>query len=116
MGFRLRFVGRGHALFHIESLLNTPLFVGFPGYRSKIWLAHDQSGRYRGIYEWDGPQRAEHHARSLWRVLGLGCVPESIGFRIFPSRRRDEFLQDLHLDESPAGADAEGWWQPVKAL
>ncbi len=40
--FRLRWVrGRGHALFRAESLLNTPLFVGFPGFVSKLWLAHE---------------------------------------------------------------------------
>jgi hypothetical protein len=46
VGFRLRGVrGRGHALFRAESLLNTPLFVGFPGFASKLWLAHDEAGR-----------------------------------------------------------------------
>src|SRR5690348_11584756 len=31
--FRLRAVrGRGHAAFRAESLLNTPLFAGFPGF------------------------------------------------------------------------------------
>ena len=40
--FRLRAVrGRGHAVFRWESLFNTPLFVGFPGFVSKLWLAHD---------------------------------------------------------------------------
>ena len=54
--FRLRAVrGLGHAAFRRESLLNTPLFAGFPGFVSKLWLAHDERGRYRGVYEWDGP-------------------------------------------------------------
>jgi hypothetical protein len=57
--FRLRWVrGRGHRLFRAESLLNTPLFVGFPGFVSKLWLRHDRNGDYRGIYEWDGSERA----------------------------------------------------------
>ena len=74
--FRLRAVrGWGHALFRWESLLNTPLFVGFPGFVSKLWLAHDEHGVYRGLYEWDGPARAEAYARSLWRVLALVSVP-----------------------------------------
>ena len=38
--FRLRAVrGLGHAAFRRESLLNTPLFAGFPGFVSKLWLA-----------------------------------------------------------------------------
>jgi hypothetical protein len=44
--FRLCLVhGPGHALFRTESLLDTPLFVGFPGFASKLWPAHDQRGR-----------------------------------------------------------------------
>ena len=47
--FRLQAVrGRGHAMFRRESLLNTPLFAGFPGLVSKLWLADDERGRYRG--------------------------------------------------------------------
>lgn len=66
VAFRLRLLrGFGHMLFEWESILNTPLFVGFPGYVSKLWMAHDQHGVYRGLYEWDGPDRAEHYARSL---------------------------------------------------
>jgi hypothetical protein len=45
--------GLGHAAFRGESLLNTPLFAGFPGFVSKLWLANDGLGRYRGLYEWD---------------------------------------------------------------
>jgi hypothetical protein len=49
--FRLRGIHRafGHALFRWESILNTPLFVGFPGFASKLWFTHDGTGAYRGI-------------------------------------------------------------------
>jgi hypothetical protein len=73
VALRLRAVtGRGHVLFRLESMLNTPLFAGFPGLVSKLWLAHDEQGRYRGVYEWDGPTRAEHYARSPAAELHLG--------------------------------------------
>jgi hypothetical protein len=91
--FRLRAVrGRGHAAFRAESLLNTPLFVGFPGFVSKLWLAADEHGRYRGVYEWDGPRRAEAYARALWRVLALVSVPGSIHYLVLPGLRRAELL------------------------
>ena len=68
VAFRLRWVrGRGHALFRAESLLNTPLFVGFPGFVSKLWLAHDENGAYRGFYQWNGATR-----RCYVRAFG-GC-------------------------------------------
>jgi hypothetical protein len=53
VGFRLRWVrGWAHTVFRAESLLNTPLFVGFPGFVSKLWLAHDENGVDRGVYQW----------------------------------------------------------------
>src|SRR5215469_9776891 len=110
--FNLRAVhGRGHTAFRWESLLNTPLFVGFPGFVSKLWLAHDEHGRYRGLYEWDGPHRAVAYARALWRVLALVSVPGSIHYVVLPALRRDEFLSERSLDGTEA--DAVDWWRPV---
>ncbi|MZF87816.1 hypothetical protein [Streptomyces sp. SID5643] len=113
VAFRLRLVrGPGHALFRAESLLNTPLFVGFPGFTSKLWLAHDKDGNYRGLYEWDGPRRAEHYARSLWRVLALVSVPGSIRYTVLPGLRRDDVLADPGLIEGAAREDdAPDWWR-----
>jgi hypothetical protein len=111
VAFRLRAIrGRGHALFRRESLLNTPLFAGFPGFVSKLWLANDSHGLYRGLYQWDGPQHAEHYARSLWRVLALVSVPGSIRYHVPPGIWRDDLLRD------PARApvdSTDGWWRPT---
>lgn len=109
VGFRLRYVrGRGHQLFRRESLLNTPLFVGFPGFTSKLWLAHDEHGVYRGLYQWDGAQQAEHYARALWRVLALVSVRGSISYRVLPGLLRDDLLSNPEL----APADETGaWWR-----
>jgi hypothetical protein len=91
--FRLRAVrGRGHAVFRRESLLNTPLFAGFPAFVSKLWLADDEHGRYRGLYEWDSPRLAENYARALCRVLALVSVRE-------PARRQE------HQPRHEAGRD-----------
>ena len=110
--FRLRFVrGRGHAWFRAESILNTPLFVGFPGFTSKLWLANDGHGIYRGLYEWDGADQAEHYARSLWRVLELGCEGSSIDFRVFAGLRRDDVLADPSLLDRNEPGDGQAWWR-----
>ena len=97
---------RTHRLFRWESLLNTPLFVGFPGFVSKLWMANDEHGVYRGIYEWDGPERAEHYARSLWRVLALGSEPGSIRYWVLPNVRRDALVANPHLLEAVTVAAA----------
>lgn len=114
--FRLRGVrGWGHAAFRRESLLNTPLFAGFPGFVSKLWLAHDEQGRYRGLYQWDGARRADHYARALWRVLALVSVPGSIHYIGLPGLYRDDVLARAELlDPAPAAArapDAAAWWR-----
>jgi hypothetical protein len=109
--FRLRAVrGRGHAAFRVESVLNTPLFAGFPGFVSKLWLAHDERGRYRGVYEWDGPRLAEDYARALWRVLALVSVRGSVHYVVLPGLRRDVLL-DRPDALAGAAADAAAWWR-----
>lgn len=114
VAFRLRAVrGRGHGLFRPLSLLNTPLFVGFPGFVSKLWMAHDSHGVYRGVYEWDGPVLAENYARTLWRVLALVSVPGTIHYQIVPGLRRDELLAEPRLG---AQLGMQDWSQPAQAL
>ncbi|HEY2488246.1 MAG TPA: hypothetical protein VGI37_01985 [Streptosporangiaceae bacterium] len=113
--FRLRAVrGRGHAAFRLESMLNTPLFAGFPGFASKLWLAHDERGRYRGVYEWDGPRLAENYARALWRVLALVSVRGSIHYVVLPGLRRDVLLEQPGV-LAGAAADAAAWWRLAEA-
>ncbi len=119
VSFRLRGVrGAGHALFRVESLLNTPLFVGFPGFVSKLWLSHDQRGTYRGLYEWDGPARAEAYARSLWRVLGLVSARSSIAYHVLPGLTRDEVLSGPEHEDAPgetSETSEDAWWRVVTA-
>lgn len=116
VAFRLRAVrGRGHALFRRESLLNTPLFVGFPGFVSKLWMADDERGRYRGLYEWDSAALAEQYARSLWRVLELVSVPGSIHYEVVPGLHRDDAVT---APAAFAAGDREApstqqWWRVV---
>jgi len=113
--FRLRAVrGRGHALFRRGSLRNTVLFAGFPGFVSKLWLADDECGRYRGVYEWDGPPLAENYARALWRVLELVSVRGSIHYIVLPGLRRDALLaQPRVLADNME--DAHAWWRLAAA-
>lgn len=116
VSFRLRMVrGRGHVAFEWESLLNTPLFVGFPGFVSKLWLAHDGHGVYRGLYEWDGPQQAEDYARALWRVLELVSEAGSIDFRVLPGLRRDDLLADPGRLDGQVEGEAQAWWRVTAA-
>lgn len=112
--FRLRRVrGPWHTAFEKESLLNTPLFVGFPGFTTKLWLAHDGQDFYRGLYDWDGLVAAEQYARSLWRVLELVSVEESIDYRVLPGLTRDELLARPGLADEHVRTEEDSWWRVV---
>ena len=114
VAFRLRWVrGRGHAAFEHESVLHTPLFAGFPGRVSKLWLARDEDGVYRGLSEWDGPHLADTYARSLWRVLALVSEPGSIDFRVLAGLHRDDLLTDPVRAIGFGPLDADSWWRVV---
>jgi len=106
--FRLRWIrGRGHTWFRAESLLNTPLFVGFDGFVSKLWLAHDQNGAYRGVYQWDGAASAHAYARALWWILALVSERGSIRYVVVPDCTRDELV----ASEAPIDGS---WWRVTK--
>jgi hypothetical protein len=113
VSFRLRRVRspRAHALFRFESLLNTVLFAGFPGFVSKLWFAHDEHHLYRGLYDWDDPSLAESYVRALWWVLALVSVPASIHYAILPGLHRDELLEDPHAVDDIATDQPVAWWR-----
>jgi hypothetical protein len=119
VGFQLRLV-RGplaHAAFRTESLFNTMLFAGFPGFVSKLWLRHDDNGRYRGFYQWDGADEAEHYAGCLRRVLRLVCDPGSVQHRVLPGLVRDEVLRppdQVSVTGDPlSGSSPSEWWRLI---
>ena len=115
VAFRLRWVrGWGHPLFRPESLLNTPLFVGFPGFVSKLWCAHDENGVYRGFYQWNDPELADAYVRALWWVLALVSVHDSIHYVIVPGLRRDDVLAEPHGSRSCCSGPRQAWWRLVR--
>ncbi|MEV6965133.1 hypothetical protein AB0M47_08435 [Hamadaea sp. NPDC051192] len=115
--FRLRYVrGRGHRMFGAESLLNTPLFVAFPGFVSKLWLAADEHGVYRGCYDWDGPEAAREYVRALWWPLALVSDTASIKYQVLPGVRRDAVLAGAGHADVGAGGEQDQWWRPLATL
>ncbi len=86
-----------HAAFRRECVLHTPLFAGFPGFRSKLWLTDAQTGVYRGLYEWNGADLAADYAETLARLLRLVCVRGSVRHHVVAGVRRDALLRDPTL-------------------
>jgi hypothetical protein len=114
--FRLRHVHHSwaHALFRLESELNTVLFAGFPGLASKLWLGHDQHGLYRGFYQWDGAELAVAYVRALWWALAIVSDPGSIHYAVLPGLDRDAVLANPSVIDEQLNATPGGWWRPVE--
>lgn len=113
--FRLRMLGRSpvaHRLFRAESIANTPLFAGFPGFRSKLWLCDDETGTYRGIYKWDGADRATAYTKTLRMLLRLVSEPGTVKYRVVASTRRDDYLTHPEPVANTLASDpADTWWR-----
>lgn len=112
--FRLRLIGSSrlaHWLFRLESLVNTLLFAAHRGFQTKLWLTDRQTGYYRGIYEWEGPDAAVEYAETLRVVLRPWVQHGSFAYRIIEGRSRVEFLAGVEPKEAPVPDEA--WWLPV---
>lgn len=108
VGFRLRLLRRaavGHALFRRLSIVNTPLFAGFPGFATKLWLADATTGEYRGVYDWNNAEAARYYAESLCALLRIGSVRGSVRYHVEPGITRDTYLRG----PSPGESSTE-WW------
>jgi hypothetical protein len=114
--FRLAALGSSrllHAAFRRECILHMPLFAGFPGFRSKLWIDDVRTGVYRGIYQWQGRDLARHYAARMVALLAPFSNAETARFHIAEGLSRDEFL--MHPGAAPMhGAD--GWWRLAEPI
>jgi len=107
--FRLRWIGSApwaHRIFRSTCTVNTPLFAGFPGFVSKLWMFDSGTGVYRGLYQWDGAEQARAYAERLCQVLRLVCVSSSIDYQVTPGVSRSRVLTWA----AAHGDHPSGWW------
>ncbi len=65
------------------TLLKSPLFVGLPGFRSKLWMVDAKNCTYQGVYEWDTLPDAENYAHSTsMGFMAFLAVPGEISYEI----------------------------------
>ena len=111
ISFRLAALGSNrllHAAFRRECILHTPLFAGFPGFESKLWIDDVETGVYRGIYQWRGGDLARHYAARMVALLAPFSNAGTARHHVVEGLPRDEFL----ARPQRAAADAEGdWWR-----
>ena len=94
--FRLRLCGPRrrllHAAFRTGCVVNVPLFAGFPGFGTKLWMEDLGTGGYRGVYEWYGADLADSYAARLSRILTPISVPGSVRYRVIPGVFLEDYL------------------------
>jgi hypothetical protein len=111
IGFRLAFLddlGPLHARFRRECLIHTPLFAGFRGFRSKLWLEDEDTRIYRGVYQWDGARDAAAYAARMVGLLAPFSNRGSARSHLVPSLTRSDYLLD---PDGTTGQASDGWWR-----
>lgn len=93
--FHLRGVPPGahirRAIFERESILNTVLFAGFPGYLVKLWMIDPETGDYAGLYSWTAAE-ARRYGEYITGILRPLSTPGSVGFRVYEDRTLEGYL------------------------
>jgi hypothetical protein len=114
--FRLAALGSNrllHAAFRRECILHTPLFAGFPGFRSKLWLDDVESGVYRGIHQWQGGHLARHYAARMVALLRPSSTEGTARYHVVEGLPREEYL----VTPDAAPTDAGGvWWRLARPI
>jgi hypothetical protein len=65
------------------SLLPIPLYIGFPGFRSKVYTIHGID--CQSIYEFDSVQDAKNYSQSAaLKFITRRSAPDSVSYRIIP--------------------------------
>jgi hypothetical protein len=109
--FRLAFLGDLgllHAGFRRECLIHTPLFAGFRGIRSKLWLEDEDTRVYRGVYQWDGEEDAATYAARMVGLLAPFSNRVTARSQLVPGLTRSDFLLD---PDATTGEVSDGWWR-----
>lgn len=67
------------------SLIPSPFIAAQPGFRSKTWMAGQDTGMFQGVYEWDSVESAEAYWTSFpMRLMKKRAVPESLWHEVTP--------------------------------
>ncbi|MFC2076534.1 YdhR family protein [candidate division KSB1 bacterium] len=77
------------------SLIPIPMIVGFPGFRTKVWMADEDTGYWQGLYEFESEDTLEEYKKSF--VLGImnrRAVKDSISYRTIKHSRVSEYLNN----------------------
>ncbi|MBU1110149.1 hypothetical protein KKB83_00840 [Patescibacteria group bacterium] len=96
VAFRMKFLGNSsflHRLFLSLSILTTPVWSGFPGFHTKLWMVDPKTNNYLGAYQWYGEENAKVYQGFLLRLLNTLAVTNSISIDRHPKTDLEDFLK-----------------------
>lgn len=85
IGFRLKLIGNNgffHWLFQRLCVLDTPIWVGFKGFKAKYWMVEPDTNDYLGLYRYQGKENAKEYAEYICAALRSFSIPGSIWYEI----------------------------------
>lgn len=89
-------------------MIHSPLFAGFRGFRSKLWLEDENTRIYRGVYQWDGEKDAAAYAARMVGLLAPFSNRGTARSHVVPGLTRSDFLLDPDVT---TGGASDGWWR-----
>jgi hypothetical protein len=81
IGFRLFIIKSNpffHFLFQKLCVLDTPIWVGFRGFKKKYWMVDLQTKNYLGIYRYQGRKNAQKYVNYIVSVLKPLSTKDSV--------------------------------------
>ena len=95
VGFRLRSIGSNpllHWIFQRICIISTPIWSGFAGFRTKLWMVDARTKNYLGIYEWAGEKNARAYTEWLCTILIRLSTPGSVWYEIRPNEQLEQYV------------------------
>lgn len=90
---RFRFARGSPAVNRWLSLLPIPFIVGFPGFREKLWLADQETGYWRGVYQWESDAAAAAYQKSfVLSVMTRRAEPGTVCTEVAAHGRLSEYV------------------------
>lgn len=102
IGFRLRLIGKSgffHWLFQHLCVLDTPIWVGFKGFKTKYWMVEPATKDYLGLYRYQGKRNAKRYAEYICAVLRPLSTDNSVWYKI-ENESFDKYTQNHRVNSN----------------
>mgnify|MGYP001824571349 CR=1 FL=1 len=98
---RFKFARLSQALNRWLSLIPVPLIGGYPGFRQKLWMVHEETGYWQGVYEWESAEAVrEYRGSFVLRLMNRRAESESILYTVVEGMHLTDFIRQRTDDES----------------